>query len=96
MLLHTLNAPPSSSAFADCLHILAPGDALVLMGDGVYAALGGTQAAARLQSSGAELYLLQPDAAVAGVLPDSDFARVLDIEGLVALTERFERQLAWY
>ena len=41
MILHTLNASPSSAAFTDCVSIMAKGDALVLMGDGVYAALAG-------------------------------------------------------
>lgn len=96
MLLHTLNASPSSSAFADCLQLLGPGDAIVLMGDGVYGALGGTQAAAGLEASGAELYLLRPDTSAAGVQPPEDCFQIIDFEGLVVLTERFERQLAWY
>ena len=34
MLLHTLNASPASSAFADCLRLLRNGDAVLLGGDG--------------------------------------------------------------
>ncbi len=44
MILHTLNAPPSSAAFRDCLSCLGDNDALVLLGDGCYAAIPGTPA----------------------------------------------------
>ncbi|MBP6724956.1 MAG: hypothetical protein KA137_08950, partial [Halioglobus sp.] len=49
MTLHTLNASPASAVFADCLRLLAPGDALLLLGDGVYAALEGTAARSALR-----------------------------------------------
>ena len=37
-VLHTLSALPGTEACTDCLRMLAEGDALLLMGDGVYAA----------------------------------------------------------
>jgi tRNA 2-thiouridine synthesizing protein B len=86
MTLHTLNASPASAAFADCLRLVAPGDALLLLGDGVYAALAGTGPCRALDASGAELY----------VLAHICSAAVVDIDGFVALSERFARQLAWY
>lgn len=96
MILHTLNASPAQPAFADCVAVMQPGDAVVLMGDGVYAALGGTAALEKLQSKGAELYLLGTDALVAGVTAAARTVNVIDMDGLVALTERFPRQQAWY
>lgn len=96
MTLHTLNASPASAAFADCLRLLAPGDALLLLGDGVYAALAGSAARQALDAGPARVYVLQPDAAAAGVLGRIGGAELVDIDGFVALTEQYARQLAWY
>ncbi len=96
MILHTLNASPSSAAFADCLRLISPGDALLLLGDGVYAALPGTPARLALDDSAVQLYVLHDDAAAAGILGRIDSAHLIDIQGFVELTERFSRQMAWY
>ncbi len=96
MILHTLSASPASPAFADCLLSLAAGDALLLLGDGVYAAIRGSAALARLEQSGASLYLLACDAAAAGILGEAAGVSTIDIEGFVELTECFSRQMAWY
>jgi tRNA 2-thiouridine synthesizing protein B len=96
MILHTLNASPESAAFADCLRIIAAGDALLLMGDGVYAAIADTDASAAIQASGAEIYVLEADTAAAGVNNLLEGATRVDMGGFVALTERFPRQQAWY
>jgi tRNA 2-thiouridine synthesizing protein B len=96
MILHTLNASPSSSAFADCLGVIHAGDAVVLMGDGVYAALAGTKAWGEMQARGAEVYLLSADAVGAGVTEFADGAKRIDMDSFVALTERYPRQQAWY
>jgi tRNA 2-thiouridine synthesizing protein B len=96
MILHTLNAPPSSNVFSECLSLLQPGDALLLMGDGVYAALSDTSSCSALVASGADIYALVDDARAAGVLDRIEHATALDMDGFVELSERFERQLGWY
>lgn len=96
MLLHTLNASPASPAFENCLALLARGDALLLLGDGVYAALPNTAPRERLESSGAQVYVLDADARAAGVVVEGGKIGLIDMPGFVALTERFERQMAWY
>ena len=96
MTLHTLNASPGSAAFTDCLRMIAAGDALLLLGDGVYAALAGTGARAQLDACGARLCVLREDATAAGVLERVAGTELIDIEGFVALSEQFPRQLAWY
>lgn len=96
MVLHTLNASPESPAFNNCLAAIAPGDALLLLGDGVYCALAATPACAAILGCGAELYLLEKDARAAGVIDTPGNVTVTDMTGFVALTERFPRQLAWY
>jgi tRNA 2-thiouridine synthesizing protein B len=96
VVLHTLNASPSSAAFNDCLRVAQAGDGIVLMGDGVYSAIEGTPACLALQGSGAELFLLSADARLAGIARPAAVICSIDMDGLVSLTERFSRQLAWY
>lgn len=69
---------------------------MVLMGDGVYAALEGTDARGELLGTDAQVHLLRKDAAAAGIpLPTSAIV-VIDMDGFVTLSERFPRQLCWY
>jgi len=75
---------------------MRPGDALVLMGDGVYAALDGTAALRQLLDSGVQVHILGPDAAAAGVARADGKIDVIDMEYFVTLTERFVRQQCWY
>ena len=96
MILHTLNASPASAAYRDCLAFLQPGDALVLMGDGVYAALVGTAAADELAGRKIELYALDIDARLAGITAVAPGISVIDMGELVRLSERYPRQQAWY
>ncbi len=96
MILHTLNASPASPAFCYCARVVTAGDAVILIGDGVYAALQGTRGAAELLATGAELYLLLPDAQAAGVVYPVAGITSIDMFGFVTLTERFPRQMAWY
>ena len=96
MVLHTLNAPPASAAFLDFLRVVSPDDAVLLLGDGVYAAVAGTQARRQLESCGAELHVLRADAAAAGIMALVGAIDVVDFAGFVALTERYPRQMGWY
>tara|TARA_R110001592_G_scaffold363036_1_gene679404 strand:- start:17748 stop:18038 length:291 start_codon:yes stop_codon:yes gene_type:complete len=96
MVLHTLNASPSSAAFADCLRLVASGDTLLLLGDAVYGAIIGTTARQALDNSGAALFVLLEDATVAGVAKRLDGVTLVDMAGFVELTEQSPRQLAWY
>jgi len=94
--LHTLSAAPASAACTDCLRLIAPGDQLLLLGDGVYAALPGTPARAALDACGARFFVLREDAVAAGIAARLDAASLVDMAGFVELTERCPRQLAWY
>jgi tRNA 2-thiouridine synthesizing protein B len=96
MVLHTLNASPSSAAFADCLRLIASDDTLLLLGDAVYGAIIGSAARQALDASGVELCVLHEDATAAGVAKQLGGATLVDINGFVELTERLSRQLAWY
>ena len=96
MILHTLNASPGSSAFNDCLRVITPGDSLLLMGDGVYAAIADTDASRKLGSCGAHIHVLQQDAVARGVDKLVTEANRVDLDGFVTLTEQYPRQQAWY
>ena len=96
MILHSLNASPASAAYRDCLAYLQPGDALVLMGDGVYAAMAGTGAADELAGRNVELYALDTDARLAGITELALGVHMIDMRELVRLSERYPRQQAWY
>lgn len=95
--MHTLNASPRSAAFNDCLRVIAQDDALLLIGDGVYAAKAKADTgAAPLLASGAEIYVLAADAKAAGISDFIEGTTCVDMGGFVALSERFPRQQAWY
>lgn len=94
MVLHTLNAAPSSAAFRECCDVAQGEDAILLLGDGVYAAVAST-ALESLRSAGATVYALEADMRAAG-LTAIDEVESVDMDGFVALTERYERQQAWY
>ena len=96
MVLHTLNASPSSAAFADCLRLIAPGDTLLLLGDAVYGAVGGGADRRALESSGADICVLREDAMVAGIANRLEGTTLVDMDAFVELTERIPRQLVWY
>lgn len=97
MILHSLNSAPDSAAFIDCCRMISTDDALILLGDGVYAALRNTVACARILDTGAELYVLEADASAAGILQSLDKrATVVCFDGFAALSERFTKQQAWY
>lgn len=97
MILHTLNSDPGAPAFSQCLTHLQHGDALLLMGNGVYGAVATSPAAQQLLLSGATLYILADDARAAGVINRlADAFSVVDYDGFVGLSEHCASQLAWY
>ena len=96
MILHTVATTPHQAAFEDCLAILSPEDAVLLLGDGVYAGIEASEAFHRLEATGATIHILREDAVAAGLAERLAPAAVIDMEGFVALTERYPRQLGWY
>lgn len=95
MILHTVNKSPSSSqCLAECLAVCVTGDAILLLEDGVYAAL---------PSPGitfpptVKLYALQSDLEIRGLgerVPPT--VTCLDDQGFVALTTRCDQVVSWY
>ncbi len=96
MILHTLTATAPAQAFSDCLRCAGQQDTIVLMGDGVYNAVAGSAPAQSLVQCAARVIVLDVDAAAAGLNGKLDQLAFIDMNGLVALSEDYPRQLAWY
>ncbi len=99
-ILHTVNKSPfEKSAFKSCLDHAKPGDAVLLIEDGVYAATKGTAPAARIAALNGDLslYALGPDLAARGI-PDSaviEGISVVDYGGFVDLVAGNDVSQAW-
>jgi tRNA 2-thiouridine synthesizing protein B len=98
--LHTVNKSPfADNALESCLAHLTEGAALLLMEDGVYAALATGTFAARLAPVAAKcaVYALGPDLAARGLAdrPLIDGLRIVDYEGFVDLAARHSVVQAW-
>ncbi|MDR3439056.1 sulfurtransferase complex subunit TusB [Telmatospirillum sp.] len=99
--LHTVNKSPFASRALDgCLSRLSAGAAVLLIEDGVYAALADTAFADRLAETGRNhaLYVLGPDLAARGLADRSLVAgiEVIDYQGFVSLAARHSLVQAWF
>lgn len=98
--LHTVNKSPfERSAFISALNHLAPGDALLMIEDGVVGARKMNAFAALLESAAKEysVYVLEPDLAARG-MGKGDLiqgAKLLDYAGFVDLVASHDRTQAW-
>ncbi|MBQ0719475.1 MAG: sulfurtransferase complex subunit TusB [Gammaproteobacteria bacterium] len=106
MLLHTVNKSAfDSSALADCLRVVATSDAVLLIENGVYAALNSPQSGfehsesiAQLSADGTRFYVLQADCEARG-LDDAKLAapfEIIDDAGFVALAAAASAIQSWY
>lgn len=94
MILHTLNKASLKVLSYDCLSLLSPGDSLLLLEDGVYAAL--PDAPPLTLPEGVRLYVLAEDLAARGIsdrIPPA-FTRV-DYAGFVALCLAHVKVINW-
>lgn len=97
--LHTVNKSPfATTTLASCLNHALEGDAILLIEDGVYGAVVGTDMAKALaDTKGVSLYALSGDLAARGI----DTARLvkgmkpIDYAGFVALATEHDRAQAW-
>ncbi len=94
-ILHTLNQSPSGDAMASCLRCVNPGDSLLLLEDGVYAAC--DPYAAALRNAGCTLYVLEADADARGIVDCVDpGAKAIDYRGFVELSVACDAVQSWY
>lgn len=98
--LHTVNKSPfEKSSLDSCLRFAGPGSAVLLIEDGVYAALKGSAIEAKLREAGARLafYALGPDLQARGFGEDRliEGIEVVDYAGFVDLAVQHDRVQAW-
>lgn len=96
MILHTLSAGSRDNSLQDCLRVAQEGDAILLLGDGVYCAIVGSETAQALQDCPATVMALGSDVHAAGLAQRLGATVLIDMDGFAGLTEYYPRQLAWY
>ncbi|MBA5237137.1 MULTISPECIES: sulfurtransferase complex subunit TusB [Pectobacterium] len=95
-MLHTLSCSPYHADLDTLLRGLDKGDALVLLQDGVIAALAGGNIIYRLLDSAVPLYALRPDVVARGMTEQiSNSVVLIDYNEFVQLTVEHPQQLAW-
>ncbi len=100
MMLHTVNKSPfERNTLSSCLRLARTGSAVLLIEDGVYAAVAGTAVSERLTERMAELsfHVLGPDVAARGLgsAPLIEGVQVVDYEGFVDLVAEHDATQAW-
>ncbi|MGM0634396.1 MAG: sulfurtransferase complex subunit TusB [Pseudomonadota bacterium] len=97
--LHIVNKPQSrGQALRSCLRLLQPGDALLLIEDGVYACTDTGENRLLWQNLPVEVgcHVLRPDLDARGIaLPLPAFSLV-DDDGFVALVCEHDKTLSWF
>lgn len=99
-ILHTVNKSPfEKNSLDECLSHATDGSAILLLEDGVYAAMQGTKAEADLKGAMAskKVYALGPDIKLRGLSTDKiiDGVEVVDYAGFVDLTESNDKVQSW-
>jgi tRNA 2-thiouridine synthesizing protein B len=98
--LHTVNKSPfERSALISALNHLRPGDALLMLEDGVVGARKGSAFASLFESAakGCGIYVLRPDLAARGIAEGDVIAgaKLVDYGGFVDLVTAHQRTQAW-
>ena len=99
-MLHTVNKSPfERDSVASCLRHAAAGSAVLLIEDGIYAALRGTvfEETMRVGIGRSRVYVLGPDLAARGLGPDRliEGIEVVDYDGFVDLVVAHDKVQAW-
>ena len=98
--LHTVNKSPlDKNALDSCLRLAAPGSAILLIEDGVYAAVKGTAMEAKVRAAMGQhkVYALGPDLRARGMKDDRVIVGItlVDYAGFVDLVEANDKVQAW-
>lgn len=98
MILHTVNKSPySSDALESCLRMVSEGDTVLLIEDGVYAALGKGKFTDKLRRSAATFLALAADVSARGLEGSLiDTIDTVDYAGFVRLTASHQHVVSWY
>jgi len=99
-MLHTVNKSPfERNTLESCLRLATDGSAVLLMEDGVYAALAGTAKSGMVEShtSSLKFYVLEADLTARGLneKPLIDGVKTVDYSGFVDLVTNNDASQAW-
>jgi tRNA 2-thiouridine synthesizing protein B len=99
-MLHTVNKSPfEKNSLQTCLRLSKPGSIILLIEDGVYGALKGSEVATRLgeQMQDRQVYVLDPDLKARGLDQDKliDGIEVVDYDGFVKLAAEAPKVQSW-
>jgi tRNA 2-thiouridine synthesizing protein B len=99
-MLHTVNKSPfEKNSLQTCLRLSKPGSSILLIEDGVYGALKGSEVATRLgeQMRDRQVYVLGPDLKARGLDQDKliDGIEVVDYDGFVRLAAEAPKVQSW-
>ena len=97
-MLHIVNrAPQTGAALADCLRVCEAGSGILLIEDGVVAALANGGWLPRILERTQKLYVLEADVAARGLAGRiAAGARSVDYAGFVALCCEYPGTCSWY
>ncbi|MEZ0139694.1 MAG: sulfurtransferase complex subunit TusB [Candidatus Reddybacter sp.] len=106
MVLHTVNKSAfDNSALGDCLRVVDENDAVLLIENGVYAALDSSpselahiESIKQLSASGTRFYVLQADCEARGLDGSTllSSVKITDDAGFVALAAKASTIQSWY
>jgi tRNA 2-thiouridine synthesizing protein B len=99
-ILHTVNKTPfERNSLDSCLKYAAPGGSVLLIEDGIYAAVKGTSVEAKVAAAqgSLKLYVLGPDLNARGFADDRVIPgiNVVDYAGFVDLAAECDKVQAW-
>lgn len=95
-MLFTLSNSPQRSDLKALVSLIGEGDALLLMQDGVVAALASSQAFEQLAVMAQPVYALREDLVARGLIGQISHKIILiDYTGFVALTDKHTPHIAW-
>ena len=99
-MLHTVNKSPiERNTLNSCIDMAKSGSSVLLIEDGIFAALKGTAVSDRVSKAmdGLTFYVLGPDLTARGMTEDQviDGIKVVDYAGFVDLTAEHENFQAW-
>jgi len=98
-MLHTVNKSPfEKNSFDSCIKTASKGSSVLLIEDGVYAALKGSSVAAKVQQAMGDItfYALEADVNARGLKGKvMDGINLVDYAGFVELTVKHDRVQSW-
>lgn len=92
MTLHLIQKSPfTTSTLDDCLNMINPSDAILLMQDGAYAVND-----SRLLSADHAVYVLTDDIEARGITTNNDQAKGISYSDFVELCTQHTNTISWY